>query len=299
MREMHDAMKLRHTCLSLEGKAYEWWMFYKIHQPPKSWTEFENAFCKEVLLSNEKQWNWKAWDKCMASTFESIMRHYHALCSYGFGSLFSGCQELRWYKDAVFDCIMRNIIGCGDLWPLVVQTAISLVLCIEGSNPRSKWYRNILNEMLGELERHRLDATYYRVWMENVDRLLEAMGLVVVAHLKRLLTLLFPWLHTADDSLTLLALNLLKVIVKYTWPRMPFYAERFWKELTKVYNDSFDKKQGPEIRSSILDTALLIQMSGGSAFELVWRNGEDNPTSLASLLAHHLSRQREELVENL
>ncbi|KAI5074788.1 hypothetical protein GOP47_0010749 [Adiantum capillus-veneris] len=169
-------------------------------------------------------------------------------------------SELRWYKDAVLDCIIRNIVGCGDLWPLVVQTAIQLVLRIEGSNPRSKWYRNILNEMLSELERHQLDAIYFKVWMENIGSLFEAMGLVLVAHFKRLLSLLFLWLHTSDDSITLLVLNLLKMIAKYTWPRIPFYAERFWNELSKVYNESFNKKEGLAIRSSVLDVAVLLHL---------------------------------------
>ncbi|MCO5589197.1 hypothetical protein L7F22_043163 [Adiantum nelumboides] len=64
MRRTHDAMKPRHTCLALEGKAYKWWMTLKNHQRLKTWAEFENAFRKEFLPSNEKQRNWKAWDKC-------------------------------------------------------------------------------------------------------------------------------------------------------------------------------------------------------------------------------------------
>ena len=48
-------------------------------------------------------------------------------------------SELRWYKDIILDSVTHNIIGSGELWPLVVQTSIQLVRCLEGSNPRAKW----------------------------------------------------------------------------------------------------------------------------------------------------------------
>ena len=64
MRETSDKNKPRHTCLSLEGKAYKWWMAFKPNEKPTTWATFESAFCKEFLPSNEKQRNWKAWDYC-------------------------------------------------------------------------------------------------------------------------------------------------------------------------------------------------------------------------------------------
>lgn len=206
-------------------------------------------------------------------------------------------SELRWYKDAILDCITRNIIGSGELWPLLVRTAVPLVICIEGNNPRARWYRNILNEMLGELERHQLDSARFKIWLQYVDKLFAAMGLLLVAHFKRLLPLLFPWLHTSDDSITLLVLNSFNVIIKHTWPRMPFHVERFWKELENVYKESFDKKMGSVIRSSVIDTSVLLQICGGPAFELVWKKDEreSSTTCLGSALVHHLSGQTAEL----
>ena len=64
MRNTHDKVKPLHTSLSLEGKAYKWWMAYKPNEKPKTWAEFEIDFRKEFLPSNERQRNWKAWDLC-------------------------------------------------------------------------------------------------------------------------------------------------------------------------------------------------------------------------------------------
>lgn len=113
-------------------------------------------------------------------------------------------SELRWYKDATLDCVTRSIIGCDKLWPLVVKMAVQTVTCIEGKNPRGSWYRSILDEMLGELERHQDDASKCVVWLQHVTDLFESMGLVLVLHFKRLLPLLFFWLHTLDDKIRLL-----------------------------------------------------------------------------------------------
>ena len=64
MRGTIDKNKPRHTCFSLEGKAYKWWMAFKPHEKPAMWASFESAFCKLFLFLNEKQQNWKAWDFC-------------------------------------------------------------------------------------------------------------------------------------------------------------------------------------------------------------------------------------------
>ena len=64
MRGTIDKIKPRHTCLSLEGKAYKWWMAFKPHEKPNTWASFDSAFCKEFLPTNEKQQNWRAWDYC-------------------------------------------------------------------------------------------------------------------------------------------------------------------------------------------------------------------------------------------
>ncbi|MCO5575776.1 hypothetical protein L7F22_029581 [Adiantum nelumboides] len=52
------------TSLSLEGKAYKWWMSLKMADRPTSWTQFQEVFRKEFLPENAPDRNWAAWDKC-------------------------------------------------------------------------------------------------------------------------------------------------------------------------------------------------------------------------------------------
>jgi hypothetical protein len=66
--------------------------------------------------------------------------------------------ELRWYKDAILDAVTRSIIGCEDLWPVVVQMSVALVTRIEGKNSHSQWYE--LNPSLFvEATRGTIDAS--------------------------------------------------------------------------------------------------------------------------------------------
>ena len=41
------------TSLSLEGKAYNWWMSLKPHNKPKTWTQFQYVFRQELLSNNK------------------------------------------------------------------------------------------------------------------------------------------------------------------------------------------------------------------------------------------------------
>ena len=58
------AVMATETSLTLEGKAYKWWMSLPIATRPTTWEEFEAAFKKEFLPQNKKDQNWTAWDKC-------------------------------------------------------------------------------------------------------------------------------------------------------------------------------------------------------------------------------------------
>ena len=43
------------TSLTLEGKAYKWWMSLPTDICPKTWEEFEAAFRKEFLLLEQER----------------------------------------------------------------------------------------------------------------------------------------------------------------------------------------------------------------------------------------------------
>ena len=83
LQKWRDLHRLRHTLdlvatveasLSLEGKAYKWWLSIDEHARPTTWGEFEVMFHREFLLANEKDHNWNAWDQCKMDNITLI--HY-------------------------------------------------------------------------------------------------------------------------------------------------------------------------------------------------------------------------------
>ena len=65
-------------------------------------------------------------------------------------------------------------------------------------------YGAIMKEMLEDLERHRNDKARRVVWLQLVTPQFESMGIVLVAQFKRLLPLLYYWLHAQDETTQIL-----------------------------------------------------------------------------------------------
>ena len=65
LRGTPDRIRALETSLSLEGKAYKWWMSLKVANRPKTWARFQEIFRKEFLPENESDRNWTAWDTCV------------------------------------------------------------------------------------------------------------------------------------------------------------------------------------------------------------------------------------------
>lgn len=64
LRHTPESICALETSLSLEGKAYQWWMSLDAQTHPSTWAQFEKIFHKEFLPKNEKDQNWIAWDQC-------------------------------------------------------------------------------------------------------------------------------------------------------------------------------------------------------------------------------------------
>ena len=64
LRRTPDHIRALEASLSLEGKAYKWWMSLQLAERPNTWTQFQEAFRKEFLPENEADRNWAAWDQC-------------------------------------------------------------------------------------------------------------------------------------------------------------------------------------------------------------------------------------------
>lgn len=65
-------------------------------------------------------------------------------------------------------------------------------------------YERILNEMLGHLERQPKNKDRRIAWLELVEPLLNAVGLLLLAHFRSIFPLFFKWMHADDDQTVLL-----------------------------------------------------------------------------------------------
>ncbi|CAM6102160.1 unnamed protein product [Calypogeia fissa] len=182
--------------------------------------------------------------------------------------------ELRWYRDVTLDAVARSIVGCGDLWPVAVKMAVTMVTRIEGKNLRGSWCGGIFTEMLEELARQRDEPSRRSVWLQEISPYMEVMGLFLVAHFRKLLPLLFYWLHASDDQTRLLTLSKLQTVITYTWPRIPAHVDRIWKEMMHAYQDSINRKASPDIQAAVIEICKLLYSCAGPTFEAVWQQDE-------------------------
>lgn len=62
----------------------------------------------------------------------------------------------------------------------------------------------MLGEMLSHLERQPRNKERRVAWLKHIDPLFNVMGLVLLAHFRRIFPLFFKWMHADDDETTLL-----------------------------------------------------------------------------------------------
>lgn len=98
------------------------------------------------------------------------------------------------------------------------------------------------------------------MWLQLVTPQFESMGIMLVAHFKRLLPLLYYWLHAQDEETQLLVLTNLRTIIRSTWPRIPFHVLRMQEELMRVEKEGRDRKSSPKLFAAIGDLERLLQL---------------------------------------
>lgn len=67
-------------------------------------------------------------------------------------------------------------------------------------------YEQILSEMLGHLERQPTNKERRISWLLRIEPVFKTMGLLLLAHFKRMFSLLFQWLHADDDETLVLVI---------------------------------------------------------------------------------------------
>ncbi|KAL6977440.1 hypothetical protein U1Q18_026239 [Sarracenia purpurea var. burkii] len=189
--------------------------------------------------------------------------------------------ELSWYEDVILDACCQNIASSDEIWHLVVEMSVVLLTCIQRNNPRSPWFERMLSEMLSHLERQPRNKERRVAWLRHIEQLFNVVGLILLAHFRRLFPLFFQWIHADDDETVLLVLERVHEVIKLTWIRNTPYIERLVDELTTLYKEAALKIARDEIRVHILQILILLQQCKGAQFKAAWDKHKDDPNLIA------------------
>ncbi|KAL5709265.1 hypothetical protein ACHQM5_019974 [Ranunculus cassubicifolius] len=194
--------------------------------------------------------------------------------------------DIGLYGDVILDICCRNIASDDLLWHHAVEMSVLLLTSIQRQNPRSSWFEKMMNEMLSHLERQPGNKERYIPWLELVEPIFDAMGLVLLAHFRRIFPLFFHWMHNDDDKTILLVLRRTHTIIKLTWVRNTPYIERLVDELIIIYKEAAMRKSREEIRKEVLEILSLLQKCKGLQFEEIWKkhNGDPNLSTLTPFI---------------
>ncbi|KAL7212556.1 hypothetical protein ACSBR2_015284 [Camellia fascicularis] len=168
--------------------------------------------------------------------------------------------ELSWYEDVILDACCQNIASSDEIWHLVVEMI-----------------ERMLSEMLSHLERQPRNKERRLAWLKHIEQLFNVVGLVLLAHFRRIFPLFFQWMHTDDDETILLVLERVHTVIKLTWIRNTPYIERLVDELATLYEEAALKIAREEIRAHILQILILLQQCKGPQFKAAWDKHKDDP----------------------
>lgn len=105
------------------------------------------------------------------------------------------------HRRAILGALGRNPLSC-------VPFDIALELCsysiVALNLPQLFRYEKILNEMLSHLERQPRNKERRVAWLKLIEPLLQGVGLVLLAHFRRIFPLIFQWMHADDDETVVL-----------------------------------------------------------------------------------------------
>uniref|UniRef100_A0A1J3JYZ2 Uncharacterized protein n=1 Tax=Noccaea caerulescens TaxID=107243 RepID=A0A1J3JYZ2_NOCCA len=186
-------------------------------------------------------------------------------------------SDLGLYGDVVLDACYQNIASDDEIWMHVVELSVLLVTKIHPNNPRSPWYEKIMNEMLGHVERQPRNKERRIAWLRFIEPLLNALGLFLLAHFRRIFPLFFQWMHSDDAETVFLVLERLETVVRLTWIRNSPVIPRLVEELLSLYKQSSMRKERDEIRPLILRILMLLRESKGLQFESAWSEHKEDP----------------------
>ncbi|XP_045803042.1 uncharacterized protein At2g39910 [Trifolium pratense] len=195
--------------------------------------------------------------------------------------------ELGGFEDVILDACCQNIASDDEIWHCVIEASITLMSLTHKSNPRSPWFERMLNEMLSHLERQPRNKERRIAWLKSVESLFNGVGLVLLAHFRRIFPLFFQWMHADDDDTIILVLKCTYEVLRLTWIRNSPYVARSIDELALVYKEAALRTAREEIRANISQILVLLQESKGQHFNVAWDKHKSDPdlTSLSLSLS--------------
>lgn len=196
--------------------------------------------------------------------------------------------ELDRYKDVILDACCQNIASDDEIWHLVVEASVVLVTLTQKRNPRSPWFERMLNEMLSHLERQPRNKERRIAWLKSADPLFNGVGLMLLAHFRRIFPLFFQWMHADDDDTVILVLKCTFILLRLTWIRKSPYVVRLVDELVLVYKEAALRTAREGIRANTCQILILLQESKGMHFNVAWEKHRQDP----DLTTLHLSLSR-------
>ncbi|KAK7305827.1 hypothetical protein VNO77_43739 [Canavalia gladiata] len=186
-------------------------------------------------------------------------------------------SELGGYVDVILDACCQNTASDDEIWHHVVEASVVLVTLTQRSNPRSPWFERMLDEMLSHLERQPRSKERRIAWLKYVDLLFNGVGLMLLAHFRRIFPLFFQWMHADDNDTVILVLKSTYIILRLTWIRNSPYVARLVDELALVYKEAALKTAREEIRENICQILILLQESKGLHFNAAWDKHRSDP----------------------
>ncbi|XP_014494905.1 uncharacterized protein At2g39910 [Vigna radiata var. radiata] len=185
--------------------------------------------------------------------------------------------ELGGYVDAVLDACCQNTASDDEIWHHVVEASVVLVTLTQRSNPRSPWFERMLNEFISHLERQPRNKDRRIAWLRYADSLFNGVGLVLLAHFRRILPLFFQWMHADDNETILLVLKCTYIILRLTWIRNSPFIAKLVDELAVVYKEAALRTAREDIRANICQILILLQESKGLHFDAAWDKHRSDP----------------------
>ncbi|XP_061356692.1 uncharacterized protein At2g39910 [Gastrolobium bilobum] len=205
--------------------------------------------------------------------------------------------EAGLYEDVILDACCQNTAASDEIWDHVVETSVVLVTLTQRSNPRSPWFDRMLNEMLSHLERQPRNKERRIAWLKSVDSLFNGVGLMLLAHFRRIFPLFFQWMHADDDDTIILVLKRTYLVLRLTWIRNSPYVARLVDKLALVYKEAALRTAREEIRANICQILILLQESKGLHFNAAWDKHRSDPN--LTTLSLSLSGRRDNTIRDI